>query len=366
MIHFSWMKPKLWGRFSNPLYGSVTNMRAVRWTIMPKRCLENLMPLLLCLAGWLAVSTLAVSPLHALGPESNHPAPTGSYQTSPNPAAGSDSPPEFNRMERAPSETEGVGIAEKRGATLPLDARFFDEQGKSVTLGELVKGDKPIVLNIGYYGCPMLCGLVVNGMIDTFKELSFTPGEQFRVITISIDPTEKHPLAMKKKRNVIGELGRPQAAGGWHFLTGEEREIKRVTEAVGFGYRWDQAQRQYVHTAVMILLTPDGRISRYLYGIQFPAKTVRLSLVEAGEGKIGSPMDQLLLFCFHFDPSSGSYSLAAMNLMRLAAVLSVLALSGFVGVSLWRERAGTNIHHRDTEDTEKHESKSSSRVRVEP
>ncbi len=318
------------------MIGSVASIGSWRLNIMHKRWSDNPIHPLLYLAGLVLVSLLDVVPASALGPESNHPAPASGYQTST--TAATDSPPEFNRMERAPVETEGVGIAEKLGTTLPLDTRFFDEQGKSVTLGQLIKGDKPIVLNIGYYGCPMLCGLVTNGMIDTFKELSFTPGDQFRVITISIDPTEKYPLAMEKKRNVIGELGRPQAAGGWHFLTGEEREIKRLTEAVGFGYRWDSAQRQYVHTAVMILVTPDGRVSRYLYGIQFPAKTVRLSLVEAGEGKIGSPMDQLLLFCFHFDPASGSYSLAAMNMMRFAAVLSVLALSGFVGVSLWRER----------------------------
>lgn len=281
----------------------------------------------------------------ALGPQSNHPDVMGTAQVAQT-TSSADRPPAFDRIERVPPETVGVGVSEKLGATIPLETRFFDEQGQSVTLGQLVKGDKPIVLNLGYYGCPMLCGLVINGMIDTFKELVFTPGNQFRVITVSIDPTEKFPLAIEKKRHVITELGRVEAAGGWHFLTGEEREIKRLTEAVGFGYRWDSTQRQYVHTAVMILLTPDGRISRYLYGIQFPAQTVRLSLVEAGEGKIGSPMDQLLLYCFHFDPNTGSYSLAAMNLMRFGAMVSVLLLAGFVGVSLWRERHATGIDNK--------------------
>ncbi|NJL32168.1 MAG: SCO family protein [Phycisphaerales bacterium] len=315
------------------------------------------------LAAGLLLLALCLCPIptaQALGPHSNQPVPVGDLATAANPNATAQVPaapavaptatntsasqaPLHDRMERAPDEIEGVGVSEKLGAILPLDTRFFDEQGKPVLLGDLIKGDKPVILNLGYYGCPMLCGLVINGMVDTFKELAYTPGKEFRVITISIDPTEKHPLAMQKKRNVIAELGKAEAATGWHFLTGGEPEIKRITEAAGFGYNWDPVQRQYVHTAVMILLTPDGRISRYLYGIQYPAQTVRLSLVEASEGKIGSPMDQLLLYCFHFDPSTGNYSLAAMNLMRFGAVLSVMALSGFVGVSLWREKHAATV-----------------------
>jgi protein SCO1 len=245
--------------------------------------------------------------------------------------------PDFQRSEPLPRELRDVGITEHLNQPVPLDAMLCDEQGKPVRLRDYVRGDKPVILNLGYYGCPMLCGLVINGLVASLQELSFTPGEQFEVVTVSINPAEKFPLAAAKKKNVMEELARPAAAKGWHFLTGDEAPVRQLADAVGFGYRWDPAQRQFIHAAVLIVLTPDGRVSRYLYGVQFPAKTLRLSLVEAGEGRIGSTADQLLLYCFHYDPDRGSYTLAALNLMRLGGVLTVLALAGLIARALRRE-----------------------------
>ncbi len=239
------------------------------------------------------------------------------------------------RAEPLPHELEGVGVTERLDAQVPLELRFRDETGAEVPLGAYFRDGKPVILNLGYYGCPMLCGLVLNGLTDGLKQLSWTPGRQFRVVTLSIDHTESPALAKLKKQNYIKELNRPEAAAGWPYLTGREEDILALTETVGFGFRWNEARKEYAHAAVLLVLTPDGRVSRYLYGIQFDAQTLRLALVEAAAGKIGSPLDQVLLFCFQYDAHEGRFVLAAVKLMR-AAGLTTAAVLGIILFALWR------------------------------
>ena len=240
-----------------------------------------------------------------------------------------------DRTEKAPAELDGVGVTEHRAAPLPLDRSFVDEEGRPVRLGDFFDGRRPVILNLGYYGCPMLCGLVVNGLTAGMKRLDWSPGAEYQVVTLSINPAETPALAKAKKQNYIKELGRPSSAGGWRFLTGRQEDIRAVTEAVGFGYRWVEETRQFAHAAVIVVCTPDGKVSRYLYGIEFDPQTLRLSLVEAAKGKIGSPLDQVLLFCFHYDAREGRYALAAAGLMRLGGVITAIALGAFL-LTLWR------------------------------
>ncbi len=237
-----------------------------------------------------------------------------------------------------PDELEGVGIEEKSGEQTPLDLRFTDSAGKPVVLEQYFGGDRPVILNLGYYGCPMLCGLILNGMLDSLKDIDMLPGEDFEIITVSIDPAESTSLARLKKQNYLKAYGKPAAARGWHFLTGDERNIRALADAVGFKYKWIERRKEFSHSAALIVLTPEGKISRYLYGVQFPRKTLRLSLVEASEGKIGSTFDRITLYCFHYDPAEGTYTLAAHNVMRLGAVTTVLALGSVLGVAFLRER----------------------------
>jgi protein SCO1 len=253
-------------------------------------------------------------------------------------------PTEFNRAEKMPAQLEGVGIKEKVNQSLPLDVTLIDERGEPVQLAKFFGGGKkPVVLNLGYYGCPMLCGLVTNGLVEMVKQIGWTPGDEFEVITLSIDPAEKFPLAMAKKRAVMEAIAMPSAASGWHFLTGDEKSIQKVSDAVGFSFKWDPAQQQYAHSAVLILLTPDGRVSRYLYGIRYGPKTARLSLVEASNGRVGSSLDQVMLMCFHFNPDSGNYSFAAMNLMRFAGIVTVLFVAGGIGWLVRREMKNRGV-----------------------
>lgn len=247
-----------------------------------------------------------------------------------------------DRQERLPEELEGVGITEKLDNEVPKDLMFLDDKGRPVRLGDYFKDDKPVLVFIGYYGCPMLCGLVLNGTIDAMRDermKNLVAGRDFRFVAISIDPNEDPDLASAKKDSLIESYGREGVvADEWHFLTGKEAEIKAVTDAFGFQFKWIDSTSEYSHAAVIHIVTPQGHISRYLYGVKFEPETLRLSLVEASEGKIGSTLDQILLFCFHFDPTTGKYSLAAINLMRLAGILTVVALAVGIGLALLNER----------------------------
>lgn len=248
------------------------------------------------------------------------------------------------RAEPPPPELEGIGITEHLNAPLPLDARFRDENGQEVTLGRYF-GDRPVVLALVYYRCPMLCGLVLQGMLEAIQPLSWTPGQDYEIVTVSIDPAESPTLAKAKKYRYIRELGRPEAAAGWHFLTGSEDQIRRLAEAVGFRYRWNPDRQEFMHAAAIYVCTPEGRLSRYLYGIQYEPQTLRLALLEASQGRIGSPVEQILMWCYHYDAEAGRYTLAAWNLMRAGGALTVILIGTGLGM-LWLREARRRRQHQ--------------------
>ncbi len=234
-----------------------------------------------------------------------------------------------------PDELKGISIDEHLDQQLPLDLELTDEQGKPVKLGDYFDGKRPVILTLVYFGCPMLCGLVSNAQMEAMKQIeNWSPGEQYQAITVSFDPRETSELAQLKKQNYINALGRPNAAQGWHFLTGKQDPIHRLTRTAGFNYRWDERQQQFAHAAAIMIVTPDGRLSRYLYGVTFDPKVLRLSLVEASQGKIGSTMDHVLLYCFQYDPDRRAYTLAAQNVMMGAALLTVVGMSAWL-VPVW-------------------------------
>jgi protein SCO1 len=224
-----------------------------------------------------------------------------------------------------PELLKQVGIDQKLNESIPLDLTFRDENGAPVELAQFF-GQKPVILTLVYYNCPMLCTQVLNGVESSLKELSTDIGNQYDVVTISIDPTESHVLAKTKKEMYVGMYGRPGAAQGWHFLTGDEPQIKQLADAVGFRYAYDPDTKQFAHASAIMLLTPEGKISRYFYGIQYPTRDLRLGLVEASEGKIGTPVDQVLLFCYHYDPATGKYGLLISHIIQAGGALTVLIL----------------------------------------
>lgn len=229
-----------------------------------------------------------------------------------------------------PTVLQQVGIDQKLNEQLPLDARFQDEVGNDVALGSYF-GKKPVLLAFVYYECPMLCNEVLNGTLGTLKALPFSAGKEFDVVAISFDSreNEKPGLAAEKKQSYIDRYNRPGARDGWHFLTGTEENIKRVTDAAGFHYTYDAANNQFAHAAAIMIATPDGRLARYFYGIEYAPKDVRLGLVEAANGKIGSPVDKLLLYCFHYDPATGKYGAIVMNMVRLSGVALLIGFGLF-------------------------------------
>ena len=243
------------------------------------------------------------------------------------------------RMEAAPDELRNIGIDEHLDARLPLDATFLDEHGQEVRLGDYFAGDKPVVLALVYYRCPMLCNLILDGLTGSMKELDWTAGEEFDVVAVSFDPTEKPKIAQIKKQAYLKQYGRPEAEGGMHFLSTDSQEtIDRLTGTVGFRYNFVEDRNEYAHTAALFLITPDGRISRYLYGIVYDPRTLRLALVEAGEGKIGTVVDRVLLYCFHYDADEGKYSLVARQVMKLGGGVMVVVL-GLTLLAFWRREA---------------------------
>jgi protein SCO1/2 len=230
---------------------------------------------------------------------------------------------------KLPSSLRDVGIDQKLNNQIPLDLLFRDESGADVRLGEYF-GQKPVILALVYYDCPMLCTIVLNGLLHSLKELKLNVGQQFEVVTVSFDPTEAPALAAAKKAIYVGLYGRPGAAAGWHFLTGEESSIHRLTQAVGFRYNYDPQTKQYAHATGIMVVTPQGRLARYFYGIQYPSGNLRLGLVEASQGNIGSPVDELLLYCSQYDPGTGKYSVVISHVLKLGALLTILSLASLV------------------------------------
>ena len=219
-----------------------------------------------------------------------------------------------------------------------MDLPFVDEEGRAVTLGQYFKDDKPVILTLVYFNCPMLCNMILNGLVEGMQGIKWTAGEDFRVVTVSIDPREKPELAREKKTNYIKQLGRADAAAGWHFLTGERDDIKALAQAVGFGFRYDPDRMEYAHGAAIFLLSPDGKLTRYLYGIQFPPKQLELALVDAGQGKLGSAFDRFVLRCYHYDPASRKYGVYIWGIMRAGGVLTILLIGAMLFVFWRRER----------------------------
>ncbi|MCG3155346.1 MAG: hypothetical protein DKINENOH_01952 [bacterium] len=236
-----------------------------------------------------------------------------------------------------PDILKRIGIDQKLGGQVPLELQFLDETGAAVPLQQYF-GKKPAILALIYYNCPMLCNLVLNELNRSLKVLPFDAGKEFNVIAVSFDPRETPALAAEKKKNYLKDYNRPGAESGWHFLTGDSLAIKQLTEAVGFRYEFDPVSQQYAHAGGLMIVTPEGKLARYFYGVDYPSRDLRLSLIEASENKIGSAVDQLLLYCFHYDPRTGKYGLMIMNVLRLAGVTTVVLLAGFVLVMLWRDR----------------------------
>jgi len=243
-----------------------------------------------------------------------------------------------------PPELPGkVTIAQKLGSVVPLDVMMRDETGGVARLGQYFHSGRPVLLHFVYYRCPMLCPLVLDGLTNALTELKFNIGEQFDIVTISIDPRDKPAEAARMKDRYVRQYGRLSAANGWHFLTTTESSIKRITESVGFQFAYDGKLNQFAHGAAIFVLTPEGRVSRYLYGFRFNARDIRLGIVEASDGKIGTRTDQLLLLCYHYDPAVGRYSRNAMNFVRAGSVTTAAALAGFVFVMVRKERRSRNV-----------------------
>ncbi len=244
--------------------------------------------------------------------------------------------PVWGEDTRPPALRE-VGIDQRLDAQVPLDASFRDEDGRTVTLGRYL-GSKPAILVLAYYECPMLCTLVLNGLTKALRVLSFDVGKEFDIVTVSFNPSDTPALATHKKANYVAEYGRPGAAEGWHFLTGDQPSIERLAKSVGYRYKWIPEEKQFAHAAAIIVLTPAGRVARYFFGVEFAPRDLRLGLIEASENKIGSVVDALLLYCYHYDPVTGTYGPAAMNLIRIGGLLTVIALASYM-VIMWRRDA---------------------------
>jgi protein SCO1/2 len=238
--------------------------------------------------------------------------------------------------ESIPVELKNVGITEHLGDAIDLTLTFKDETGAVVPLQTFFDGKHPVVMTLAYYGCPNLCGLLLNGVTDVFKNMSWSPGQEFDYVNVSIDPKETSELAAQKKENLLKDYGRPDTAKGWHFLTGSEANIQALAKQIGFSYFYDPDEKQYAHGSALFVLTPDGKLSRYLFGVTFEPRDMRLGLLEATQGKIGNIVDHVLLYCYRYDPKSRKYSLFATRLLKLGAGITIVGIVG--GIWLLRRK----------------------------
>ena len=240
-----------------------------------------------------------------------------------------------------PEELKGISIEEKPGAKLPENLVFTDENGAKIKLGSYLHDDKPLVMVLAYYSCPMLCTLVLNGITDGLKDVAWNAGDKFRVLVVSIDPRDTVQVAHDKRANHLKSYGRRVEGNGWDFVTSDAETVKTLADAIGFHYRWDDKQNQFAHAAGAFIVTPEGVLSRTLFGITFSPKDLRLALLEASEGKMGSAWDKVLLFCFHYDPAARGYVMGAARFMRMGGALTVLLLAVFLTRLFRKERART-------------------------
>jgi protein SCO1/2 len=244
-----------------------------------------------------------------------------------------------------PPALQDIGIEQKLGEQLPLETEFKNEDGETVKLGSYFKKERPVILALVYYECPMLCNEVLNGLTGSLKGMSLDAGKDFDVIAISFDAreNEKQGLAKNKKLAYVERYGRPGTENGWQFLTGTQESIDAVTKAAGFKYRWDEKSNQFAHAGGIMLVTPEGKMSRYFYGIDYSPKDLKLGLIETAESKVGSATDKLLLYCYHYDPATGKYGLAILRVMRIAAVATIFGM-GVMGFVFWRRNKGKKVN----------------------
>ncbi|HEV2764134.1 MAG TPA: SCO family protein [Pyrinomonadaceae bacterium] len=237
-----------------------------------------------------------------------------------------------------PEVLKRVDIEQRLNEQVPLDIALRDEAGREVRLGEFFKKGRPVILSLVYYECPMMCNEILNGQVGMMSALGFDAGREFEAVTVSFDARETPEMAARKKQTYVKRYARQGADEGWHFLTGSQESIDRLTRAVGFNYTWDEKSKQFAHASAIMVVTPEGKLSHYFYGVEFPPKDVRLSLVEASANKIGSPVDRLMLYCYHYDPTTGKYGPVVMNILRVLGVATVAGLVGLVLVLRRRER----------------------------
>lgn len=275
------------------------------------------------------------------------------FAVSGGPAFADDFGPGSRPADEMPKELENIGVTEHLGDVVPGDVMLRDEAGNEVKVGQYLKGNKPVVLNFVYHQCPTLCTFVLNGFTKGLKEVPWAIGEQYEILTVSIDPRDTPQIASVKKAARIEQYGRAKESAnkGWHFLTGDAREVKRLADAVGFRYEYDAKDQQFAHSSSLMVLSPDGKISRYLYGIEFPGKDLHLSMLEASAGRTSLSLhEQAMLYCYRYDPAARSYVLVALNVVRLSGLLTVILLGGFLGVLWRRERKLSALAGSPTDD----------------
>jgi protein SCO1 len=250
-----------------------------------------------------------------------------------------------------PGALKGVGIDQRLDAQVPLNLTFTDEAGRALPLSTYFASKKPVLFTLVYYRCPMLCSEILNGLEGALKAVTLNPGKDFEVVAVSFDPADTPEIAAAKKKSYLRRYNRPDSANGWHFLTGDAANIKALTDAIGFHYKYDPATDQFAHASAIMILTPEGRLSKYFYGVEYAPRDIRLGLVEASANKIGTPVDQILLFCFHYDPASGKYGAMTMNLLRAVGAGFVLICGTFLAIAFRRESRShkTKLSHITTQ-----------------
>jgi protein SCO1/2 len=248
-----------------------------------------------------------------------------------------------DHTEEAPKRLKGVDLIEHLGDAVPETLPFKDQDGKAVTLGDYLHGGVPVILTFNYSSCPMLCSLQLTAFVEGLKKLEFTAGKQFRIVTVLLDPKETNDTAHRFRARYLSQYNRPGAEPGWNFLIGSDATIHALAKSVGFTYNYNEARGEYVHPAAITLLSPDGKIARYLYGLEYPDKTLRLGLVEASEGRVGTSLDKLVLYCFHYDSSEGRYAPVAARIMQLGGGVSLALFAGFLMILIRRDKKRTLV-----------------------
>jgi protein SCO1/2 len=236
----------------------------------------------------------------------------------------------IDRTEPTPKQLQGVDVQERLGSRLPLSLSFHDQEGRTVNLGKFFDGQHPVLFTLNYSNCPMLCSLMLSGLVKGLKGVEWGINQEFQIVTVSLDAKEPLEVTQRTANRYLTQYGRPGARPGWHFLTGTEQDIRAYADAIGFSYRYDEARKEFAHPAAIVLASPNGTIVRYLYGLEFEPKTLRLGLVEASEGKIGTTLDRLVLYCFHYDSSEGRYAPVAKRIMEVGGAVTIVLLAGFL------------------------------------